>query len=127
MTNFNDNAVREAAYYIWKNSGCPANSHTTDWTAAVHQLSAAAPYAVASRKAAVSKISAMDLNAFNAAIIAAKGKKASPLSAASKLMALSMAASTNAALKATTVKSAPAKSTASKATAAKKPAAKKAK
>ena len=30
MTNFNENAIREAAYYIWKNNGCPANTSAQD-------------------------------------------------------------------------------------------------
>lgn len=39
---FNDNVVREAAYYIWKNNGCPANTCSQDWNAALNQLSAMA-------------------------------------------------------------------------------------
>lgn len=41
MTKFNDNAIREAAYYIWQNNGCQANSSAYDWNAAINQLSAA--------------------------------------------------------------------------------------
>lgn len=36
----NDNAIREAAYYIWQNNGCPANTSSSDWNAAIRQLSA---------------------------------------------------------------------------------------
>lgn len=36
----NENAIREAAYYIWKNNGCPANTCSQDWNAAINQLSA---------------------------------------------------------------------------------------
>lgn len=39
--NFNEDAIREAAYYIWKNAGCPANSSLHDWNAAIEQLSLA--------------------------------------------------------------------------------------
>lgn len=39
MYNFNEDAIREAAYYIWKNNGCPANSSLSDWDAAINQLS----------------------------------------------------------------------------------------
>lgn len=42
MTNFNENAIKEAAYYIWKNNGCPANSSLQDWNDAINQLSAMA-------------------------------------------------------------------------------------
>jgi len=41
MTNYNfsEQAIAEAAYYIWKNNGCPANSSMQDWNAAINQLS----------------------------------------------------------------------------------------
>ena len=42
MYKFNEDAIREAAYYIWKNNGCPANSSLNDWDAAINQLSAQA-------------------------------------------------------------------------------------
>ena len=42
MKNFNENAIREAAYYIWQNNGCPANTSLQDWNAAINQLSNAA-------------------------------------------------------------------------------------
>ena len=42
MTNFNENAIKEAAYYIWKNNGCPANSSLQDWNDAINHLSAMA-------------------------------------------------------------------------------------
>ena len=42
MYNFNEDAIREAAYYIWKNNGCPKNSNLSDWDAAISQLSAQA-------------------------------------------------------------------------------------
>mgnify|MGYP001024501678 FL=1 len=57
MTNFNENAIREAAYYIWKNNGCPANTSAQDWSAAISQLnalSAAATLKNGRKKAAAS-------------------------------------------------------------------------
>lgn len=39
--NFSEDAIKEAAYYIWKNAGCPANTSLQDWNAAINQLSAA--------------------------------------------------------------------------------------
>ena len=38
MTQFDEKTIRETAYYIWKNNGCPANSSTHDWNAAIEQL-----------------------------------------------------------------------------------------
>ena len=37
--NFNEQAIAEAAYYIWQNNGCPANTSAQDWDAAIYQLS----------------------------------------------------------------------------------------
>jgi hypothetical protein len=39
MKNLNENAIREAAYYIWKNNGCPAGTSQQDWNLAIQQLS----------------------------------------------------------------------------------------
>ena len=36
----NEIAIREAAYFIWKNNGCPANTSMQDWNAAIQQLTA---------------------------------------------------------------------------------------
>ncbi len=38
MYNYNEDAIREAAYFIWQNNGCPANSSLSDWDAAINQL-----------------------------------------------------------------------------------------
>ena len=38
----NENAIREAAYFIWKNNGCPANTSLQDWNAAINQLTSLA-------------------------------------------------------------------------------------
>jgi len=37
--NFSEQAIAEAAYYIWQNNGCPANTSAQDWDAAIYQLS----------------------------------------------------------------------------------------
>ena len=39
MKNLNENAIREAAYYIWKNNGCPSGTSLQDWNLAIKQLS----------------------------------------------------------------------------------------
>ena len=44
MYNFNEDAIREAAYYIWKNNGCQANTSLSDWDAAINQLTAQASF-----------------------------------------------------------------------------------
>ena len=38
----NENAIREAAYFIWRNNGCPANTSLQDWNAAINQLTSLA-------------------------------------------------------------------------------------
>mgnify|MGYP004535293131 CR=1 FL=1 len=100
MNKLNDKAIAEAAYYIWKNNGCPANTHAQDWAAAIQQLSAAksATRKTAANASVISKISTADINALNR-LAAAKGKKISPVNAAGKLLAINLAAATNAALK----------------------------
>ena len=55
MYNFNEDAIREAAYYIWKNNGCQANTSLSDWDAAINQLASQASYNLkAPKKAAAS-------------------------------------------------------------------------
>ena len=34
----NENAIREAAYYLWQNNGCPAGRDQEFWAMAVEQL-----------------------------------------------------------------------------------------
>ncbi len=50
MNNFNNQAIAEAAYYIWKNNGCPANTQAQDWNAAINQLSALAAVKTPAKK-----------------------------------------------------------------------------
>lgn len=52
MYNFSEDAIREAAYYIWKNNGCKQGTALSDWDAAIHQLSVNAAFA--SKKSNVS-------------------------------------------------------------------------
>ena len=55
MYNFNEDAIREAAYFIWKNNGCQANTSLSDWDAAINQLASQASFKLkAPKKAAAS-------------------------------------------------------------------------
>lgn len=75
MTNFNEDALREAAYYIWKNNGCQSNNSTNDWNAAINQLSACAALSGARKKPAA-KTSA-DMAKVAVAAVAKKSSAAS--------------------------------------------------
>lgn len=39
MSNCNENYIREAAYYLWQNAGCPNGQDEKFWSLAVEQLS----------------------------------------------------------------------------------------
>jgi hypothetical protein len=39
MVKFNENAIREAAYYNWQNAGCPQGKDEYFWSMAVEQFS----------------------------------------------------------------------------------------
>ena len=55
----NENAIREAAYFIWKNNGCPANTSAQDWNAAINQLSSLATLNKAAKKVSSCKTSSL--------------------------------------------------------------------
>jgi hypothetical protein len=38
MIKLNENAIKEAAYFIWQNSGCPSGQDEQIWWMAVEQL-----------------------------------------------------------------------------------------
>lgn len=38
MVKNNENAIREAAYYIWQNAGCPQGQDEVFWSMAVEQI-----------------------------------------------------------------------------------------
>ena len=38
MSN-NENCIREAAYYLWQNAGCPSGQDEKFWSMAVEQIS----------------------------------------------------------------------------------------
>ena len=39
MSNCNENCIREAAYYLWQNAGCPSGQDEKFWSMAVEQIS----------------------------------------------------------------------------------------
>ena len=38
VNNSNENAIREAAYFIWQNAGCPSGRDQEFWAMAVEQF-----------------------------------------------------------------------------------------
>ena len=56
MYNFNEDAIREAAYYIWKNNGCKANTSLSDWDAAINQLASQDSFKIKAPKKASSSL-----------------------------------------------------------------------
>ncbi len=39
VSKLNENAIREAAYYLWQNAGCPQGNDEYFWAQAVEQFS----------------------------------------------------------------------------------------
>lgn len=79
MVKFNDNAIREAAYYIWQNNGCPANTSLQDWDAAINQLNAMSALKNASKKLANAKTIAVKKSASKAASLKSSSFKVAVL------------------------------------------------
>ena len=55
MAKYNENAVREAAYFMWQNAGCPAGSDEYFWALAIEQLNGKCSKACAAKKAPAKK------------------------------------------------------------------------
>lgn len=53
----NEQAIREAAYYIWQNAGCPAGQDEYFWSMAVEQLSKSCCKSSCASKSSSSKTS----------------------------------------------------------------------
>ena len=49
---YNEQAIREAAYYIWQNAGCPNGQDEYFWSMAVEQLSNCCKKSSCSKKSA---------------------------------------------------------------------------
>ena len=53
----NEQAIREAAYYIWQNAGCPSGQDEYFWSMAVEQLSKGCSKSSCAKKSSSSKTS----------------------------------------------------------------------
>ena len=53
----NEQAIREAAYYIWQNAGCPSGQDEYFWSMAVEQLSKNCNKSSCAKKSSSSKTS----------------------------------------------------------------------
>ena len=53
----NEQAIREAAYYIWQNAGCPVGQDEYFWSMAVEQLSKSCCKSSCASKSSSSKTS----------------------------------------------------------------------
>lgn len=71
MVKFNENAIREAAYYIWQNAGCPQGQDEKFWMMAIEQLNG-------------SKCCSKSSSAKSSSCKSASAKKAAPKKTAKK-------------------------------------------
>lgn len=53
----NEQAIREAAYYIWQNAGCPSGQDEYFWSMAVEQISKKCNKSSCAKKSSSSKTS----------------------------------------------------------------------
>ena len=83
MYKFSDENIREAAYYIWKNNGCPTGTSSQDWNSAVNQLNAMTALKIASRNLASSKLIAAKRSLAQAVSLKSASFKTSALKSAS--------------------------------------------
>lgn len=66
MYQFSEDAIREAAYYIWKNNGCKQGTSLSDWDAAINQLSAQAAFSIKAAKKSNTNLKAAKKNTYKA-------------------------------------------------------------
>ena len=55
----NENAIREAAYFIWENAGCPAGNDEYFWAQAVEQINGKGKCAAKSSVSSAKKTSSL--------------------------------------------------------------------
>lgn len=78
--NYNENSIREAAYYCWQNAGCPSGKDEYFWNMAINQLyGCSCSSSCKSSKSSVSKSSSA-----KASSSASTAKKASASSKSKK-------------------------------------------
>jgi len=54
---YNEQAIKEAAYYLWQNAGCPNGQNEYFWSMAVEQLSNSCSKSSCAKKSSSSKSS----------------------------------------------------------------------
>ena len=62
MVKYNENAIREAAYYNWQNAGCPMGKDEYFWAMAIEQLNKKCSSCNSSKKVATKKTSSLKKN-----------------------------------------------------------------
>ena len=117
MYNFNEDAIREAAYFIWKNNGCPSNSSLSDWDAAINQLSSQAALKLKAPKKISSSVKVLMPKKTTAKVSSFHNVKSIILKPASSLKTT---AAKKTSLKSISLKASSLKTTAAKKTVAKK-------
>ncbi len=80
---YNEQAIREAAYYIWQNAGCPNGQDEYFWSMAVEQLSKCCKKSSCAKKS-VSKPASKSSNVKKVAAVKPCAKKASCSKSSSK-------------------------------------------
>ena len=61
MVKFNENAIREAAYYNWQNAGCPMGKDEYFWAMAIEQLNKKCSSCNSTKKTSTTKKSTSSL------------------------------------------------------------------
>lgn len=65
MVKYNENAIREAAYYNWQNAGCPMGKDEYFWAMAIEQLNKKCSSCNSTKKISTAKKSASSLKKNN--------------------------------------------------------------
>ena len=65
MVKYNENAIREAAYYNWQNAGCPMGKDEYFWAMAIEQLNKKCSSCNSTKKISTAKKSTSSLKKNN--------------------------------------------------------------